>query len=98
MTVRSSFLQLLILFVSLFVIGCGADAGTQNNTSTETEATASAKVDAVTGYIDPVCRMKISPDATDTYTFEEVTYGFCSKGCRLAFTKDPAVFLTALEE
>ena len=55
-------------------------------------------IDAVTGYIDPVCQMKVSQDVTDRHTHEGVTYGFCSPGCKEKFVADPAPYLAALEE
>lgn len=51
-----------------------------------------------TGYEDPVCLMKLSADATERYTHDGVTYGFCSATCKKAFSRDPDDFLVALEE
>lgn len=55
-------------------------------------------IDAVTGYIDPVCRMKVAETAAERHTHEGVTYGFCSATCRERFATDPALHLAALEE
>lgn len=46
--------------------------------------------------IDPVCQMKVDtknpPGGTSEY--EGTTYYFCGSGCRNAFTKDPATYLS----
>lgn len=55
-------------------------------------------IDAVTGYVDPVCGMKIAEDTQLRHTHEGVTYGFCGKGCLSAFAADPEPYLAALEE
>ncbi len=55
-------------------------------------------IDAVTGYIDPVCRMKIAETSPVRATFEEVTFGFCSASCKTRFEADPERYLAALEE
>lgn len=57
-----------------------------------------SEIDAVTGYLDPVCEMKISKDADIRYTHDKVTYGFCSSHCKEAFAKEPSTYLAALEE
>jgi Cu+-exporting ATPase len=45
---------------------------------------------------DPVCHMDIDPArAAGTATYEDVTYYFCSTGCRLDFEDDPAAALAA---
>jgi YHS domain-containing protein len=44
---------------------------------------------------DPVCGMSVdekTPGATSVY--KGVTYYFCSKGCKVAFEKEPEKFLT----
>ena len=55
-------------------------------------------VDEVTGYVDPVCQMKVEPRAQYTHTYEGVTYGFCSAMCQSRFEEAPADYLAALEE
>lgn len=57
-----------------------------------------AEIDAVTGYRDPVCGMKVAPDAPVRHTHEGVTYGFCSESCEGRFAAAPADYLAALEE
>ena len=66
--------------------------------SAPTTATDMPAIDAVTGYIDPVCQMKIAETSTERHTHEGVTYGFCSASCRERFAADPAPYLAALEE
>ncbi len=55
-------------------------------------------IDAVTGYMDPVCQMKIAKDVPERHTHESVTWGFCSASCRERFAAEPASYLAALEE
>jgi len=55
-------------------------------------------IDDVTGHIDPVCGMKVSSETAHRYTYENVTYGYCSEVCRTAFSADPTTYLAALEE
>ena len=45
---------------------------------------------------DPVCGMSVDekqPGATSVY--KGATYYFCSKGCQVAFDKDPEKYLAA---
>ena len=46
---------------------------------------------------DPVCGMKVDPDAASakglTLDFEGRAYVFCGKGCFLEFRDDPARYL-----
>jgi len=45
--------------------------------------------------VDPVCGMTVDPaNARATSTYQGTTYYFCAPGCRRAFEKDPASFLT----
>ncbi len=80
-----------ILLLTFLATACG---GTEAGDA-DVEATS---VDAVTGYMDPVCQMKVSPDASIRHTHEGVTYGFCSETCKEAFVAAPASYLAALEE
>ncbi len=98
MTLRFSLFQLSIVLLMTICMACGSDAGIKADSTNGTEVISTPKVDAVTGYIDPACQMKVSPDASITHTHEGVTYGFCGEGCKTAFAKDPATFLAALEE
>ncbi|HZD41056.1 MAG TPA: YHS domain-containing protein [Terriglobales bacterium] len=44
---------------------------------------------------DPVCGMEVDETkAAATSTHEGKTYYFCAKGCKNAFDKDPAKFLS----
>ena len=61
-------------------------------------APTTAPIDAVTGYLDPVCGMKVAADAPIRHTHEGVTHGFCSEACRERFAADPATYLAALED
>ena len=46
--------------------------------------------------IDPVCGMTVAAvDATLHAEVDGVTYWFCAPGCRRAFLKDPAAYLSA---
>ena len=46
--------------------------------------------------IDPVCGMTVTADESGRpYEHEGTTYWFCCPGCRRAFAKDPAAYLTA---
>lgn len=97
MLFKFSFYLLLIAFAA-----CKSD--TTGSAETTTEATPNAaislspQVDAVTGYIDPVCQMKVAPDSKITHVHEGVVYGFCGEGCKAAFVADPGAFLAALED
>jgi YHS domain-containing protein len=46
---------------------------------------------------DPVCGMRVDPDAARvrglTFTHEGREYAFCGKGCLLDFKDDPATYL-----
>jgi uncharacterized protein len=45
--------------------------------------------------VDPVCGMTVDPaTATETLELEDVTYYFCSAGCKAAFAADPVEFLS----
>ena len=45
--------------------------------------------------IDLVCAMTVAADGTSRpLEYEGVTYYFCGAGCRSAFEKDPAAYLT----
>jgi len=45
--------------------------------------------------IDPVCSMAVTPQASNRpFEHAGVTYYFCGAGCRSAFEKDPATFVT----
>jgi YHS domain-containing protein len=45
-------------------------------------------------HIDPVCGMTVQEDkAAATSEYKGVKYYFCSRGCRVAFDKDPEKWL-----
>lgn len=45
-------------------------------------------------HLDPVCGMTVEEGAgAITYEYNNMTYYFCSNGCRRAFEKDPEKFL-----
>ncbi len=46
--------------------------------------------------IDPVCNMKVSIDNPPggSHEHEGKTYYFCGPGCRVAFAKEPAKYLS----
>ena len=45
--------------------------------------------------VDPVCGMTVEPQASNRpFDHAGVTYYFCGSGCRSAFEKDPATFVT----
>jgi Cu+-exporting ATPase len=44
--------------------------------------------------IDPVCGMEVDPaTAAGSSEYEDMTYYFCSVGCKRQFDKDPQVFI-----
>ena len=48
--------------------------------------------------LDPVCGMTVPADASSRpYEYEGVTYYFCCPGCRRAFERDPAAYLSSQE-
>ena len=47
---------------------------------------------------DPVCGMDVDPNqAAATSVYNGQTYYFCSRGCKIAFDKDPEKYLQAQE-
>jgi YHS domain-containing protein len=45
---------------------------------------------------DPVCEMDVDPkQAAATSVYNGQTYYFCSRGCKVAFDKDPEQYLQA---
>jgi len=43
--------------------------------------------------IDPVCGMRVGPDASESATYQGKLYRFCSKHCAEAFRKEPAKYV-----
>jgi len=100
---RSILFSTSLALLSTLFLACGAASTSDTEDPIEEETTSTVisltpQVDAVTGYIDPACKMKVAPDASITHTHEGVTYGFCGEGCKAAFVADPAPYLAALEE
>ena len=95
---RSIFSFAALAVFSLAFTACGPKAASDADTIIEETIAATPKVDAVTGFIDPACKMKVAEDAPISHTHEGVTYGFCGEGCKAAFVAEPASFLAALEE
>jgi xanthine dehydrogenase accessory factor len=59
---------------------------------------AAPAVVAVAEARDPVCGMTVPADESSRpYEYEGVTYYFCCPGCRRAFVRDPAAYLSAQE-
>ncbi len=57
--------------------------------------TTAVRVPEVETAIDPVCGMTVDVDASNhPFEHDGRTYYFCCPGCRHAFAKDPAAFLT----
>lgn len=114
MTRKLSFSLLTALTFSVFATGaCRSDAtevAADPMTTPVTESSSTGPItqgaptadllpiDAITGYVDPVCQMKVAEDAPERHTHEGVTYGFCSPNCRERFAGDPQTYLAALEE
>jgi Cu+-exporting ATPase len=45
---------------------------------------------------DPVCGMDVDPaEAAGQSEYNGQTYYFCSKGCKVAFDRDPNMYLNA---
>lgn len=42
---------------------------------------------------DPVCHMKVDDSKADTVHYKGHIFGFCSKGCKESFLKDPDSYL-----
>lgn len=96
---RFNYLSPALIACMLAFVACGSETTpSQAEATVETTVAPAPKVDAVTGFIDPVCNMKVAEDAPITHTHEGVTYGFCGEGCKAAFVADPSAFLAALEE
>ena len=50
-------------------------------------------------HIDPVCGMSVDEQsAAATSEYKGKTYYFCSKGCKVAFDKDPEQYLKSQGE
>ena len=45
--------------------------------------------------VDPVCGMRVGPDAPDSATYAGVVYRFCSRHCAEKFRHDPAKYVAA---
>jgi P-type Cu2+ transporter len=43
--------------------------------------------------VDPVCGMRVAPDAPDSATYEGALYRFCSRKCADTFRKEPAKYV-----
>src|SRR6266536_1520393 len=43
--------------------------------------------------IDPVCGMRVGPDAPESATYQGTLYRFCSRHCAEAFRKEPAKYV-----
>ena len=92
---------ILLTVTAGLLLACGSPETPAESTVDTAPAPADetvAEVDAVTGYVDPVCMMDVGADAKHTYAHEGVTYGFCSSGCKALFGKDPQGYLAQLEE
>ena len=92
---------ILLTVATGLLLACGSPEAPAESTIETAPATANetvTRVDAVTGYVDPVCMMDVGADAKHTYAYEGVTYGFCSSGCKALFGKDPQGYLAQLEE
>jgi P-type Cu2+ transporter len=53
-----------------------------------------AVADAGPALVDPVCGMRVGPDAPESATYQGTTYRFCSRKCAEAFRQDPARYVT----
>ena len=42
---------------------------------------------------DPVCGMRVAPDAPDSETYLGTLYRFCGKKCAEAFRKEPTKYI-----
>ena len=61
------------------------------------EVTASGKKE-VTQFIDPVCRMQLTPDTAHAYLlYKEKTFHFCSADCANKFLEDPEHYVGIVE-
>src|SRR5512132_1516556 len=43
--------------------------------------------------VDPVCGMRVGPDAPESETHEGRLYRFCSRNCAQAFRNDPGLYM-----
>lgn len=57
------------------------------------------KIDSalLTSFKDPVCNMKIKNRVVDTATYDHKLYGFCGKGCKVDFLKEPQAYVKHAE-
>ena len=83
---------LSILSVSLF--SCAKEQPKQEDFEVKhvshEEMKAATKLDvAVVNDVDPICGMKTADHLSDTATYKEKTYGFCSTMCKDEFLKNP---------
>jgi xanthine dehydrogenase accessory factor len=73
----------------------GAPGTAARTAGTPGEQAAGGTVEAV----DPVCGMSVAPTSSShPLELEDVTYYFCSAGCRRAFEADPGAYLKAETE
>src|SRR6266542_3482205 len=45
------------------------------------------------GTVDPVCGMRVGPDAPESAMYDGVLYRFCSRRCAEAFRRDPSKYV-----
>lgn len=86
-THREIAVSILAELVQLRASGALASSGSAEGESSATAAPEQA--------VDPVCGMTVTADRSSRpFEHEAVTYYFCSPGCRSAFEKAPATFIT----
>ncbi len=83
----------LILVSAVILIGCGGG----RNKKMEGAKGIDVSPDKLSHKLDPVCQMGMEQHPiADTMTYKEKLYGFCSPGCKEAFTAEPEKFLSEL--
>lgn len=66
---------------------------TQHTTTTKRTGTIKYTLSMVDNKKDFVCRMPLTAGIGDTIHYKGKVYGFCSKGCKESFLKDPKNYL-----
>lgn len=74
---------IILIFTGLFIMACTQEK-TKDSINSGQIAFANEK--------DPVCDMMVSEGVIDTALFKGSVYGFCSKDCKLKFSRKPEAY------
>ena len=87
----------LLLCVAISLTACNNSSTTQAAKPIKTDTAISYNVSMVNNTKDPICDMPVTAGISDTAVYNGKTYGFCGKGCKDEFVKNPAQYVTAAQ-